>query len=58
MVRRVDMRDETLQVRKLWLRKLLNRSSDGIIYNDRDTGAIGRSPVRSGLQDGSGGYRG
>jgi bifunctional non-homologous end joining protein LigD len=37
----VDMRDETLQIRKLWLGKLLKRSSDGIIYNDHDTGAIG-----------------
>jgi hypothetical protein len=44
MVRRVDMRDETLQVRKLWLRKLLNRSSDGIIYNDHEAGAIGPRP--------------
>jgi bifunctional non-homologous end joining protein LigD len=38
---RVDMRDETLQVRKLWLSKLLNRSADGIIYNDHEAGAIG-----------------
>src|SRR5947208_6771946 len=37
----VDMRDETLQIRKLWLGKLLKRSGDGIIYNHRDAGAIG-----------------
>ena len=37
----VDMRDETLQIRKLWLGKLLKRSGDGIIYNDHDAGAIG-----------------
>jgi len=30
----VDMRNETLQVRKLWLGKLLKRPADGIIYND------------------------
>jgi bifunctional non-homologous end joining protein LigD len=35
------MRDETLQIRKLWLGKLLKRSTDGIIYNDHDAGAIG-----------------
>jgi ATP-dependent DNA ligase len=29
----VDMRDETLQIRKLWLRKLLKRSVDGIHLN-------------------------
>ena len=34
----VDMRDETLQIRKLWLGKLLKRSGDGIIYI---AGAIG-----------------
>ena len=33
--------DETLQIRKLWLGKLLKRSGDGIIYNDHDVGAIG-----------------
>src|SRR5436190_11939880 len=37
----VDMREETLQIRKLWLGKLLKRSGDGIIYNDHDVGAIG-----------------
>ncbi|MFL6815952.1 MAG: DNA ligase, partial [Bradyrhizobium sp.] len=37
----VDMRDETLQIRKLWLGKLLKRSGNGIIYNDHDAGAIG-----------------
>ena len=37
----VDMCDETLQIRKLWLSKLLKRSGDGIIYNDHDAGAIG-----------------
>src|SRR5205823_11522796 len=37
----VDMRDETLQIRKLWLGKLLNRSGDGIIYNEHEAGAIG-----------------
>ena len=30
----VDMRDETLRIRKLWLGKLLSRSGDGIIIND------------------------
>jgi bifunctional non-homologous end joining protein LigD len=37
----VDMREETLRIRKLWLSKLLERSSGGIIYNDHDAGAIG-----------------
>jgi bifunctional non-homologous end joining protein LigD len=37
----VDMRDETLQIRKLWLGKLLKRSGDGILYNEREAGAIG-----------------
>jgi bifunctional non-homologous end joining protein LigD len=37
----VDMRDETLQIRKLWLGKLLKRSGDGIIYNEHEAGAIG-----------------
>ena len=37
----VDMRDEILQIRKLWLGKLLKRSSDGIVYNDHEAGAIG-----------------
>ena len=39
----VDMRDETLQIRKLWLGKLLKRSTDGILYNEHhhDSGAIG-----------------
>ena len=35
------MCDETLQIRKLWLGKLLKRLGDGIIYNDYDAGAIG-----------------
>src|SRR3954465_14175999 len=38
----VDMRDETLQIRKLWLGKLLKRSSDDIIYNNHETAGIGR----------------
>jgi hypothetical protein len=37
----VDIRDETLQIRKLWLGKLLKRSGDGIIYNDHEAGTIG-----------------
>ena len=37
----VDMRDETLQIRKLWLGKLLKRSTDGIILNEHEAGAIG-----------------
>jgi bifunctional non-homologous end joining protein LigD len=37
----VDMRDEMLHIRKLWLGKLLNRSGDGIIYNEHEVGAIG-----------------
>src|SRR3954447_12727452 len=40
-IKGVDVRDETLQIRKLWLSKLLKRSGDGIIYNDHDAGAIG-----------------
>jgi bifunctional non-homologous end joining protein LigD len=35
------MRDETLQIRKLWLSKLLKRSSDGILCNEHETGAVG-----------------
>jgi bifunctional non-homologous end joining protein LigD len=38
---RVDMRDETLRIRKLWLGKLLKRSTDGIILNEHEAGAIG-----------------
>jgi bifunctional non-homologous end joining protein LigD len=36
-------RDETLQIRKLWLDKLLKRSADRIIHNyyHHDPGAIG-----------------
>jgi ATP-dependent DNA ligase len=34
----VDMRDETLKIRKLWLGKLLKRSRDGIIYNEHEAG--------------------
>jgi bifunctional non-homologous end joining protein LigD len=37
----VDMRDETLKIRKLWLGKLLKRSGDGILYNEHEAGAIG-----------------
>jgi bifunctional non-homologous end joining protein LigD len=37
----VDMRDETLHIRKLWLGKLLKRSGDGIIYNEHEADAIG-----------------
>jgi bifunctional non-homologous end joining protein LigD len=37
----VDMGHETLHVRKLWLGKLLKRSSDGILYNEQEAGAIG-----------------
>jgi bifunctional non-homologous end joining protein LigD len=32
---------ETLHIRKLWLGKLLKRSTDGIIYNEHEAGAIG-----------------
>jgi ATP-dependent DNA ligase len=32
----VDMRDETLQIRKLWLGKLLKRFTDGIILNEHE----------------------
>src|SRR4051795_8091523 len=39
----VDMRDETLQIRKLWLGKLLKRCGDGILYNEHEAGAIGPS---------------
>ena len=37
----VDMRAETLQIRKLWLGKLLKRLGDGILLNDHEAGAIG-----------------
>src|SRR3954453_9413670 len=37
----VDMRDETLQIRKLWLGKLLKRSSDGVIYKEHKAGGVG-----------------
>ena len=37
----VDLRDETLQIRKLWLSRLLKCSADGIIQNHHDAGAIG-----------------
>jgi bifunctional non-homologous end joining protein LigD len=37
----VDVRDETLHIRKLWLGKLLKRSTDGILYNEHEAGAIG-----------------
>src|SRR5947208_15837609 len=50
----VDMRDETLQIRKLWLGKLLKRSADGILYNDQRGRGDWPSPVRAGLQDGDG----
>jgi len=36
-----DMRDEPLQVRKLWLSKLLKRSTEGILHNDPEEGPIG-----------------
>jgi bifunctional non-homologous end joining protein LigD len=35
------MRDETLQIRKLWLGQLLKRSGDGILLNEHEAGAIG-----------------
>jgi bifunctional non-homologous end joining protein LigD len=37
----VDMRDETLHIRKMWLGKLLKRSTDGIILNEHEAGEIG-----------------
>jgi bifunctional non-homologous end joining protein LigD len=37
----VDVRDEMLHVRKLWLGKLLKRSADGILYNAHEAGTIG-----------------
>ena len=44
----VDMRDETLQICKLWLGNLLTRSTDGILHNDyhHDAGAIGPLLIR------------
>jgi bifunctional non-homologous end joining protein LigD len=42
----VDMRDETLQIRKLWLDKLLKRSTDGIVLNDNEIGEIGPALFR------------
>src|SRR5436305_13861183 len=40
----VDMRDETLQIRKLWLGELLKRSDAGMIYNDHDAADIDPCP--------------
>jgi bifunctional non-homologous end joining protein LigD len=37
----VDMGDEILRIRKLWLGKLLKRAGDGIIYNEHEVGATG-----------------
>jgi ATP-dependent DNA ligase len=37
----VDMRDETLAIRKLWLGKLLKPAGDGIILNEHESGEIG-----------------
>jgi bifunctional non-homologous end joining protein LigD len=38
----VDMREETLRIRKLWLTKLLKRSAEGIIINDHhEAGTLG-----------------
>src|SRR4051794_29320458 len=37
----VDMRDETLEIRKLWLGKLVKLFADGILSNDHEAGAIG-----------------
>ena len=37
----VDMRDETLQIRKLWLGKLLKCRGDSILLNDHEAAAIG-----------------
>src|SRR2546423_2290112 len=51
----VDMRDETLQIRKLWLSRLLEGSADGIIFNDHDNGAVRPPPFVQGLFFGVGG---
>jgi bifunctional non-homologous end joining protein LigD len=40
------MRDETLRIRKLWLDKLLKRSTNGIVLNDREIGGIGPALFR------------
>jgi bifunctional non-homologous end joining protein LigD len=37
----VDMRDQPLQIRKVWLGKLLKRSGDGILLNEHEAGDIG-----------------
>ena len=37
----VDMREETLLIRKLWLGKLLKRATDGIMLNEHEAGEIG-----------------
>jgi ATP-dependent DNA ligase len=37
----VDMRHQPLQIRKLWLGKLLKRSADGILLNEHEAGEIG-----------------
>jgi bifunctional non-homologous end joining protein LigD len=42
----VDMRDERLQIRKLWLHKLLRHSTDGIVLNDHEIGQIGPALFR------------
>jgi ATP-dependent DNA ligase len=42
----VDMRDERLEIRKLWLDKLLKRSRDGIILNEHEAGEIGPALFR------------
>jgi len=55
----VDMRDETLQMHKLWLSRLLKRSAAGIIHNDyhHDAGAIGPLLFPPSVLDGPGGDR-
>jgi ATP-dependent DNA ligase len=42
----VDMRDERLEIRKLWLDKLLKRSTEGIVLNDHEIGEIGPALFR------------
>jgi bifunctional non-homologous end joining protein LigD len=51
----VDMRDETLQIRKLWLGKLLKRSTGAIILNEHEAGEIGPALFRQACKMGLGG---
>src|SRR5438874_963736 len=53
----VDMRDETLQIRKLWLGKLLKCRGDSILLNDHEAAAIGPRLFEQACKMGHGGDR-